>query len=193
MSCSIDPSPTQEDMAQSAHLMTLGLCRISSAKASPRSSACPTAHPPPETAPRLSQPAALKWSHTADHRRRPSRKQRLRCFMCPLLLPSRRLLDIHVHSHQASGGFGCVCCSWKADSWEELEPHWRSHCRRREQKEEKKRRKLHNRKAAESKALRRQKINSSAVQKVLQQTPESYVQHHHDNHSGQNSFTCTLP
>lgn len=194
MSCSSDPPPTKEDMAQSAHLRTLGLCRISSSKASPHSSAPPAAPPPPGTSPRLSQPSSLTWSHAADHRRRPSRRQRLRCFLCPLVLPSRRLLDIHVRSHQASGRFGCMRCSWKADSWEEMEPHWRSHCGRREHKEEKKkkRRKQQERSAAESKISVKQ-INSSEVQKVHQQTPDSYTQRHHDNHSGQNSFNCMFP
>eukprot|EP00066_Takifugu_rubripes_P026768 XP_011616034.1 PREDICTED: uncharacterized protein LOC101066529 [Takifugu rubripes] len=181
VSSSSDPPPTKEDVAQSAHLRTLGLCRISSSKASPHSPAPPTVPPPPGTSPGLSQPSSLAWSRAAERRRRP----RLRCFLCPLVLPSRRLLDIHVRSHQASGGFGCVRCSWKADSWGEMEPHWRSHFGRREHKEEKKkkkRRKQQERSAAESKISAKQ-VNSSEVQKVHQQTPDSYTQRHHDNHS----------
>lgn len=157
-------------MAQSAHLMTLGLCRISSAKASPRSAA----PPPPE-----------------GSLRTPSRKPSLLCFLCPLELPSRRLLDVHVRSHQAAGGFGCVRCSWKADSWEEMEPHWRSHCRRKEHREEKKRRRSSSRKQQERKAAESKAPRSKFSVKDPQQTPETYMQRHHDNHSGQSSFSCT--
>ncbi|XP_060941118.1 oocyte zinc finger protein XlCOF6 [Limanda limanda] len=112
-------------MAQSAHLMTLGLCRTSAAKHPPPPS--PTQHlPPPERPPRASQ----------DDRKQT--RTLLPCLLCPLMLPSQRLLDVHIRSHRASGGFGCVRCSWTADSWEELEPHWRSHCRKvlREEEEE---------------------------------------------------------
>lgn len=156
LSCSMDAPPTQEDTAQSAHLMTLGLCRISSAKASPGAAARPAVRPPPPS------------------RRTASRKQRLLCFLCPLQLPSRRLLDVHVRSHQAAGGFGCVCCSWKADSWEEMEPHWRSHCRRKEQKQEKK---------------KRRRSRKQQDRKDHQPTPETYAQRHHDDHPGQTSCT----
>ncbi|XP_039670977.1 uncharacterized protein si:dkey-154p10.3 [Perca fluviatilis] len=48
LSCPMDPPATQEQMAQSAHLMTLGLCRISAAK--PCSSSQPL--PPQQDAPR---------------------------------------------------------------------------------------------------------------------------------------------
>ncbi|XP_078143940.1 uncharacterized protein LOC144542147 [Centroberyx gerrardi] len=120
-------------MAQSAHLMTLGLCRISASRPPaprpfPRGAAPDSARPPP---------AAPKESGTAPRRRR------LPCLLCPLTFPSRRLLHAHVRSHRAEGGFGCPRCGWRADGWEEMEPHWRSRCRRKrrrkeEQKEEKK-------------------------------------------------------
>ncbi|XP_051809870.1 zinc finger protein Xfin, partial [Acanthochromis polyacanthus] len=59
---------------------------------------------------------------------------RLSCLLCPLTLPSRRLLDVHVRSHRPAGGFSCICCRWTADSWEELQPHWNI-CRRRRKEE----------------------------------------------------------
>ncbi|KAM4521321.1 uncharacterized protein V3H82_016068 isoform 2-T3 [Fundulus diaphanus] len=111
-SCPISAPSTQEDMDQSAHLMTLGLCRISTVK------------PPPATPPGAS----------CQKRRRteapPPGRRRLPCLLCPATLPSRRLLDVHVRSHRAGGGFSCIRCSWTADSWEALEPHWRSRCSR---------------------------------------------------------------
>ncbi|KAM9321706.1 uncharacterized protein KZ484_021944 isoform 2-T4 [Pholidichthys leucotaenia] len=92
---SVDRPPSQEEMDQSAHLMTLGLCRISSVRPPPPA-------PPPH-----------------------------QCLLCPMALSSQRLLDVHVRSHCSGGGFSCVCCSWTADSWEEMERHWRSHGNRR--------------------------------------------------------------
>lgn len=153
LSCPMDPPATQEEMAQSAHLMTLGLYRISTAK--------PPAAPPPVAAtlpvqavsdhsPQPSQPDSVKQSDTDGQT--PPCTRRLPCLLCPLTLPSRRLQDVHVRSHQASGGFSCVRCRWKADSWEELEPHWRNHSRRRsgreEQKQEKKKKKKEKRREA---------------------------------------------
>ncbi|XP_027144264.1 zinc finger protein 605 [Larimichthys crocea] len=141
LSCPIDPPATQEEMAQSAHLMTLGLCRISSAKPPPPTAppcALRLVQPPPDKSPHLSRHGGLRQSKTGGQvtRTSPCSKLRLPCLLCPLTLPSRRLLDVHVQSHRAGSGFMCVCCSWTADSWEELEPHWRSHCRRRRRREE---------------------------------------------------------
>ncbi|XP_026216846.1 zinc finger protein Xfin isoform X2 [Anabas testudineus] len=153
LSCPIDPPATQEEMAQSAHLMSLGLCRISATKPPPpppAASSCSLQDPsPPEDSPCLSQTDSLKQSVTDARKSPPSSRRRLPCLLCPLTLTSRWLLDVHVRSHCATGGFSCVCCSWTADSWEELEPHWRSHSsssrgrrrRRVEQKQEKKQKK----------------------------------------------------
>lgn len=112
MDLPIIPPSTQEEMDQSAHLMTLGLCRISSVK------------PPPAA------PADASCLQQKGARAPPPAHRRLLCLLCPLTLPSRRLLDVHVRSHRAGGGFCCVRCSWTADSWEALEPHWKNHCRR---------------------------------------------------------------
>ncbi|KAM6918499.1 uncharacterized protein FYW49_008122 isoform 2-T2 [Xenentodon cancila] len=125
LSCPSNPTTTQEEMAQSAHLMTLGLCRISAAKPPPPAPASPSLHP--------QQGRTDRQTESLQHGRR-----RL-CLLCPLTLPSRRLLDIHVRSHRAGGGFSCVRCSWTADSWEELEPHWMGHWRRKSRKKRRKR------------------------------------------------------
>lgn len=124
LSCPSNPSTTQEEMAQSAHLMTLGLCRISSAKPRPA---------PPADSSLLPQ---RDESGTDGQIGVPPRGRHRLCLLCPLTLPSRRLLDVHIRSHQAGGGFGCICCSWTTDSWEELEPHWRGHCRRKRRRRE---------------------------------------------------------
>ncbi|XP_041847486.1 histone-lysine N-methyltransferase PRDM9 [Melanotaenia boesemani] len=112
----VQTASIQEDMDQSAHLMTLGLCRTSAVKPPPPPAASPLDYCPPAPA----DPAHLQRNTG----------RRLLCLLCPLTLPSRRLLDVHVRSHRA-GGFSCIRCSWTSDTWEELESHWRRHCRRR--------------------------------------------------------------
>ncbi|XP_044223289.1 zinc finger protein Xfin isoform X1 [Thunnus albacares] len=133
LSCPINPPATQEEMAQSAHLMTLGLCRISAARPPP---------PPPAARSTQHRPPTDDSTHlppcgSTDGVQTPKTRH-LPCVLCPLTLPSRRLLDVHVRSHRAAGGFSCVCCSLTADSWEQLEPHWRTHCRRRRRREQQK-------------------------------------------------------
>nr|XP_046264985.1 zinc finger protein 567 isoform X2 [Scatophagus argus] len=189
LSCPIDPPTTQEEMAQSAHLMTLGLCRISATKpaAPPPPCVSRSVHPPPDVSPCLSQPNSLRQSETDSRQMRPSTssKWKVPCLLCSLTLPSRRLLDVHVRSHRAAGGFSCICCSFTADSWEQLEPHWRSHCRRRrrrrrrgeEHKQEKEKEKKKKEKAFQCLA------SSSASRILHQQIHDSCDQRHHSNHS----------
>ncbi|XP_008299952.1 uncharacterized protein LOC103372161 [Stegastes partitus] len=133
LSCPIDPPATQEQMAQSAHLMTLGLCRISAAKPLPPPPSTSSPVPPPADPPPLTDGGRTPTP--------PSGRRRLPCLLCPLTLPSRRLLDVHVRSHRAGGGFSCVCCRRMADSWEELRPHWSLCRRRREDQGDRKRKK----------------------------------------------------
>nr|XP_054599951.1 gastrula zinc finger protein XlCGF57.1 isoform X1 [Nothobranchius furzeri]XP_054599954.1 gastrula zinc finger protein XlCGF57.1 isoform X1 [Nothobranchius furzeri] len=116
LSCPINPPSTQEEMEQSAHLMTLGLCRISAVKPS---GPLPSVEP---LLPQLSRTGGQTVTQPPD-------RHSLLCLLCPLTLPSKRLLDVHVRSHRPAGGFGCPRCRWTADSWEELEHHWRSHSR----------------------------------------------------------------
>ncbi|XP_013855196.1 zinc finger protein 629 [Austrofundulus limnaeus] len=115
LSCPLNPPSSQEEMEQSAHLMTLGLCRITAVK------------PPSPTEPSSLQRTGSGGKTEAP----PPDPQQLLCFLCPLILPSRQLLDVHIRSHQAGSGFICVRCSWTSDSWEELERHWRNHSRKR--------------------------------------------------------------
>ncbi|XP_028986985.1 gastrula zinc finger protein XlCGF57.1 isoform X2 [Betta splendens] len=132
LSSPIDAPATQEELAQSAHLMSLGLCRISASKPPlpPGTGSFPhfQCPPPPDGSPCSKHLKKLKQSRTDSSRRK------LSCLLCPLTLTSKRLLDVHIQSHCATGGFSCVCCTWTTNSWEELEPHWRSHSRRRRRK-----------------------------------------------------------
>ncbi|XP_047445857.1 zinc finger protein Xfin isoform X2 [Mugil cephalus] len=161
LSCPIDPPSSQEEMAQSAHLMTLGLCRISAVKPPPPP---PTSSSPdPDIPPFDDQPGVLKGGRTGGRRVRTSS---LLCLLCPLTLPTRRLLDVHIRSHRASGGFSCICCSWTVESWEELEPHWRSHSRRR-------RRRRKRREGQE-----KEKMAAATGQSPLRNTASENVQKH---------------
>lgn len=168
LSCPLDPPTTQEEMAQSAHLMTLGLYRISTAKATgtvPRPVPAPADHTPQRSQPDSSRKQSETDGQTA--------RCQLSCLLCPVTLASRRLLDIHVRSHQPSGGFSCIRCRWKVDSWEELEPHWRNHCRRRSRREEQKQEKK--KKKRKKKERRRRDTSALCVTTSpnLQQTGDS--------------------
>lgn len=133
LSCPLDPPTTQEEMAQSAHLMTLGLYRISTAKTPGTVS-----QPVPTSADRTPQPSQPDSNRKQREKDGQAARCQLSCLLCPVTLASQRLLDIHVRSHQPSGGFSCIRCCWKVGSWEELEPHWRNHCKRKSRREEQK-------------------------------------------------------
>uniref|UniRef100_UPI0037E9251F gastrula zinc finger protein XlCGF57.1 isoform X2 n=1 Tax=Semicossyphus pulcher TaxID=241346 RepID=UPI0037E9251F len=171
LSCPIHPPATQEETAQSAHLMTLGLCRISATKLPPpRPSTSQPVPPPIVEPPRPSQP----------------RRRRLPCLLCPLKLPSRRRLDVHVRSHRAAGGFSCISCSWMSDSWEELESHLRSHRMMRWRRGRGRRRgKGQEQDEKKKKAAASRSIRSSASRNAHQQTHSSCKQRRNDDHSGQ--------
>ncbi|XP_033507204.1 uncharacterized protein LOC117272401 isoform X1 [Epinephelus lanceolatus] len=188
LSCPIAPPATQEEMAQSAHLMTLGLCRKSAAKAPPPPPAPPTSsrpiHAPLDNSAHLSQPSNVKQSETDGQQTKTSScgKRRLSCLLCPLTLPSRRLLDVHIRSHRMASGFSCILCSWTVDSWEELEPHWRSHCSRRRREEQRQKKK----KAALrpfSCPICLRTFRSAASGNAHRQTHDGSSQRHHGNHS----------
>ncbi|XP_068565376.1 zinc finger protein 69 isoform X2 [Cebidichthys violaceus] len=71
LSLPIDPPATQEEMAQSAHLMTLGLCRISAAKPPPPNLPPPLPPPPPTS----SRPPLEPHWRRRRRRRREEQKQ----------------------------------------------------------------------------------------------------------------------
>lgn len=172
LSCPMDPPTSQEEMAQSAHLMTLGLCRITATRPPPPPTTRSVQHRPP-----TDEPPGLPPRCSTDSVQTP-RRRRLPCLLCPLMLPSRRLLDVHVRSHRAAGGFSCVCCSLMADSWEQLEPHWRTHCRSRKEKKK--------REASRS-------FSCSLCLKTFRSVASrNDHQQSHAEHSGQNTFTCTI-
>ncbi|XP_054623115.1 zinc finger imprinted 3 [Dunckerocampus dactyliophorus] len=116
---STDPPATQEEMAQSAHLMTLGLCRITATRT-------PLPPVPIQRRP-VDDLDQLPWKDA----RKDVKRRHLSCSLCLVKLPSRRLLDAHVKCHQSSSAI--TCCIKTADRWTELKPDWRKRHRRREE------------------------------------------------------------
>ncbi|XP_036375470.1 zinc finger protein 467 [Megalops cyprinoides] len=134
LSCPMESvgSETQDDeMAQSAHLMSLGLCRISSIKCLPRAR---TLEPRPASAPRGQEDAPLEEKlprpALADVQK-PSGAKALSCILCHVDLASRSLLEVHLKCHDGERRFRCPRCGWAVEAWPEMERHWRGHGKRR--------------------------------------------------------------
>ncbi|KAL6490251.1 hypothetical protein MHYP_G00005960 [Metynnis hypsauchen] len=134
MACTEDQD---EEMAQSAHLMTLGLCRISSTK-------CPS-----QPAPLVSRLAltaggqdALDASAddkqplltTTELQKQAEEDGGLSCVLCQVNMVSHSLLEVHLKCHDGEQGFKCPRCSWATVEWVNMERHWRGHGRRRSSK-----------------------------------------------------------
>lgn len=125
-----------EEMAQSAHLMTLGLCRISSAK-------CPsqpaTLSVPPggqdvsETFLEDKQPLLT----TPEIQKQAEEEMGLSCVFCQAVLANHRLLEVHLKCHDGEQGFKCPRCGRAAADWADMECHWRSHARKKRSKHHK--------------------------------------------------------
>ncbi|KAL0966897.1 hypothetical protein UPYG_G00301530 [Umbra pygmaea] len=135
-----EPEGKDEEMAQSAHLMTLGLCRISTAKKglSGRAATCvPSTVPGQEGMEsdsslddkmddKMPQPLGQRPARTHS----PKQQWSLSCNLCRATLASRRLLEVHLACHDGARGFKCLQCGWTSAGWGEMELHWRAHGRR---------------------------------------------------------------
>ncbi|KAJ8011113.1 hypothetical protein DPEC_G00054820 [Dallia pectoralis] len=136
-----EPQAKDEEMAQSAHLMTLGLCRISTAQKGPSGRA--GAHVPSTPAGQEGLESDTSLDEKMDNNmsrpqgRQPAPpsgpKQRwsLSCVLCRATLASRELLEIHLKCHDEARHFKCPQCGWTSSDWDEMERHWRAHGRRR--------------------------------------------------------------
>ncbi|XP_062849068.1 zinc finger protein ZFP2 [Trichomycterus rosablanca] len=119
----------EEETAQSAHLMTLGLCRISSAKCPPPT--LPTGAPdPPETVLEDKQPLLT----TSEMQKQSEEELGLSCVFCQAVLRSHSLLEVHLKCHDGEQGFKCPRCGWATSEWADMECHWRSHGKKRSSK-----------------------------------------------------------
>ncbi|XP_051990905.1 zinc finger protein 782 [Xyrauchen texanus] len=128
----MDTHVQEEEMAQSAHLMTLGLCRISSTKCPPLSAS---------SAKKLSHPSG---EHDAadnsmdrnpllsvDEMQKPSEEDGDgSCILCQTVASSRSMLEVHLKCHNGDQGFRCPRCGWESEEWVDMEQHWRGHGKR---------------------------------------------------------------
>ncbi|TRY91232.1 hypothetical protein DNTS_035565 [Danionella cerebrum] len=109
-----------EEMAQSAHLMTLGLCRISSSKCQRQSTTSAKSIPEQE-------------ADTGDNimdaeMHKPSEEDgALACFLCQTIASSRSMLEVHLKCHSVEQGFRCPRCHWESEDWVNMEQHLRAH------------------------------------------------------------------
>ncbi|XP_012987456.2 zinc finger protein 3 homolog isoform X2 [Esox lucius] len=136
-----EPEAKDEEMAQSAHLMTLGLCRISTAKKGPSGRAgthvpsTPVGQEGLESDTSLDEKMDDKISQRQGQQSAPpgGSKQRwsLSCVLCRATLASKHLLEIHLKCHDGARAFKCLQCGWTSAGWGEMERHWRAHGKRR--------------------------------------------------------------
>ncbi|KAL4623424.1 zinc finger protein 513-like isoform X2 [Arapaima gigas] len=135
LSCPMESvsSETQDEvMAQSAHLMSLGLCRISSIKCLPHSgspeSKSSSAQPGQESSDTPLEENTLHQDLMEPQRVTEDTAQS--CILCHMTLPTQNLLEIHLKCHNRGQGFSCPQCSWATENWSEMEHHWRGHRKR---------------------------------------------------------------
>lgn len=128
----MDTEIQDEEMAQSAHLMTLGLCRISSTKCQPQSAT---------SAKSLSHSEGEQDAGDANmdaEMQKPSEEDGgLACILCQTLVSSRSMLEVHLKCHSGDQGFRCSRCGWESEDWDEMEQHWRGHGKRKGSKRNK--------------------------------------------------------
>ncbi|MBN3325533.1 ZFP26 protein, partial [Atractosteus spatula] len=120
-----------EEMAQSAHLMSLGLCRISSMKTHPLisepSKALQQAQEPPDGPAKKekvssSLPGSLKGQDSQD-----TEKKTFLCSLCNLDFASKHLLEVHLKCHDGEQGFRCLKCDLFVLEWSSMEKHLQGH------------------------------------------------------------------
>ncbi|XP_055509651.1 oocyte zinc finger protein XlCOF6 isoform X2 [Leucoraja erinacea] len=108
------------DEAQSEHLMSLGLCRISGGGGGSRVES---------TGP---------GNAGGDHRRKLGKKRRgeagtrsrggrYLCRSCELELGSKTTYNLHMDCHDEAGSFRCVHCPWLASEWLAMQRHLDTH------------------------------------------------------------------
>ncbi|XP_061111859.1 zinc finger protein 668 [Conger conger] len=131
---SVGPGAQDEEMAQSAHLMSLGLCRISNMKCLPRSG---TPEPRSSPAPERSRDADVPQAEeprgpaaAAGVPKLPGAGRGPSCVLCRASLTSRSQLELHLRCHAGERGFRCPRCGWESPAWGKMERHWRAHGRR---------------------------------------------------------------
>lgn len=131
LSCRLDSDVDDEEMAQSAHLMTLGLCRISSNRIHQQPSVSDSKPSSGTQGPGdflndkqtgLSVPETLQQIEEDGS---------ISCILCQVVVSNRSLLDVHLKCHNGPHEFRCPQCGVETQEWVDMERHWRGHSKRR--------------------------------------------------------------
>ncbi|XP_068959666.1 gastrula zinc finger protein XlCGF26.1-like isoform X2 [Petaurus breviceps papuanus] len=129
----LSESKTKEDEeAQSEHLMSLGLCRISSMKSLGME----------QKVPKLGTKQDMGRSHKRDTTDKSNSSQPLKniyslksgdegylCASCNQQFTSKDALEIHDRCHNGNQGFQCLYCNFSVTEWNLMEKHLKSHKR----------------------------------------------------------------
>ncbi|XP_016301021.1 zinc finger protein Xfin-like isoform X2 [Sinocyclocheilus anshuiensis] len=118
----MDTEIQDEEMAQSAHLMTLGLCRISSTKCQPQSATLAKSLSHPE-----GEQDAGHANMDAEMQKPSEEDGGLACILCQIVVSSRSMIEVHLKCHSGDQGFRCPRCGWESEDWVDMEQHWRGH------------------------------------------------------------------
>lgn len=132
LSCRLDSDIDDEEMAQSAHLMTLGLCRISSNRVHQQPSV-PDSKPSSGTPGPGDFPNHKHTSLSVPVALQPMEEDGggMSCILCQVVVSNRSLLDVHLKCHNGPHEFRCPRCGVETQEWADMERHWRSHSKRR--------------------------------------------------------------
>ncbi|XP_039609261.1 zinc finger protein 2 [Polypterus senegalus] len=138
LSCPMSSTCEDQDdeMAQSAHLMSLGLCRISSIK---------TQHLIGEGNKSVRQTKESPENHLSEKQikdgqfisqvtcdgSKEGKDTNFPCSLCNLHFPCKTLLELHVKCHEGEQNFKCLHCSFFSTDWAALEKHLKEHSKQR--------------------------------------------------------------
>ncbi|MEE6465113.1 hypothetical protein FKM82_006457 [Ascaphus truei] len=120
-----------EEDAQCEHLLSLGLCRISSTSThplaaktkAPKTEVGKESSKSPSKVPKDTEPACL----LIDRVKRDVHKQRYLCATCQLDLKTKETYRIHMRCHEGDEGFRCFYCGCHMAEWGQMEKHIQTH------------------------------------------------------------------
>ncbi|XP_067910714.1 oocyte zinc finger protein XlCOF6 isoform X2 [Heterodontus francisci] len=122
--------PEDDEEAQSEHLMTLGLCRISNNNKSHMVSLEANgdrAILKKQRQLRKKKRNENQCSNNAENSQSGSKNEHYICMTCNLDLQSKDIYDLHLNCHDRDAGFKCMHCSSSTTEWNLMEQHLKSH------------------------------------------------------------------
>ncbi|XP_041040856.1 zinc finger protein 611 isoform X1 [Carcharodon carcharias] len=122
--------PEDDEEAQSEHLMSLGLCRISNNnKTHTVNLEANDDHVILKKQRQLSKKkrSENQCSDNAENSQTGSKNERYICKMCKLDLKSKDIYHLHLNCHDRDTGFKCMYCSSCMTEWNLMEQHLKGH------------------------------------------------------------------